>query len=330
MNTTIKELKVMNHFIIYHTEDGNSKINFTVEDGTIWLTQLQITELFQTSKETISKQIKNILEDGELDEKVVVNYQFTATNQSEIEDRFPKRKVAYYNLDMILAIGYRVQSLRGIQFRKYASTVLKEYFIKDFSMDDERFKNLGEDHYFKELLERIHDICFSEKVFYRQLLDLFVTSVDYNKNSEEAKRFFATVRNKLHFPIYHQTTIESGDNEGVKFVKGELPTYSDSKRHLTEKELSSFNQLVSKCLDFAEKQAKQECTMTMKDWNHYIEQLLSKIDDDIEIDEKRFSESTEIKDETKETNDAEYTLNQVENNSLRKLKKIENIVKNRK
>ena len=320
----------MNHFIIYHTEDGNSKINFTVEDGTIWLTQLQITELFQTSKETISKQIKNILEDGELDEKVVVNYQFTATNQSEIEDRFPKRKVAYYNLDMILAIGYRVQSLRGIQFRKYASTVLKEYFIKDFAMDDERFKNLGEDHYFKELLERIHDICFSEKVFYRQLLDLFVTSVDYNKNSEEAKRFFATVRNKLHFPIYHQTTIESGDNEGVKFVKGELPTYSDSKRHLTEKELSSFNQLVSKCLDFAEKQAKQECTMTMKDWNHYIEQLLSKIDDDIEIDEKRFSESTEIKDETKETNDAEYTLNQVENNSLRKLKKIENIVINRK
>ena len=320
----------MNHFIIYHTEDGNSKINFTVEDGTIWLTQLQITELFQTSKETISKQIKNILEDGELDEKVVVNYQFTATNQSEIEDRFPKRKVAYYNLDMILAIGYRVQSLRGIQFRKYASTVLKEYFIKDFAMDDERFKNLGEDHYFKELLERIHDICFSETVFYRQLLDLFVTSVDYNKNSEEAKRFFATVRNKLHFPIYHQTTIESGDNEGVKFVKGELPTYSDSKRHLTEKELSSFNQLVSKCLDFAEKQAKQECTMTMKDWNHYIEQLLSKIDDDIEIDEKRFSESTEIKDETKETNDAEYTLNQVENNSLRKLKKIENIVKNRK
>ena len=321
---------MMNYFIIYHTEDGNSKINLTLENGTIWLTQLQIAELFQTSKQSISKHIKNILEDGELDEKVVVNYQFTATNQSEIEDGLPKRKVASYNLDMILAIGYRVQSPRGIQFRKYASTVLKEYFIKGFAMDDEWFKNLGEDHYFEELLERISDIRFSGKVFYRQLLDLFATSVDYNKDSEEAKRFFATVRNKLHFPIYHQTTTESGGNEGVKFVKGELPTYSDSKRHLTEKELSSFNQLVSKCLDFAEKQAKQECTMTMKDWNHYIEQLLSKIDDDIEIDEKRFSESTEIKDETKETNDAEYTLNQVENDSLRKLKKIENIVKNRK
>ena len=320
----------MNHFILYHTEDGNSKINLTLENGTIWLTQLQIAELFQTTKQTISKLIKNILEDGELDEKEVINYRFTATNQGEIEGELPKRKVASYNLDMILAIGYRIQSPRGIQFRKYASTVLKEYFIKGFAMDDEWFKNLGEDHYFEELLERISDIRFSGKVFYRQLLDLFATSVDYNKDSEEAKRFFATVRNKLHFPIYHQTTTESGGNEGVKFVKGELPTYSDSKRHLTEKELSSFNQLVSKCLDFAEKQAKQECTMTMKDWNHYIEQLLSKIDDDIEIDEKRFSESTEIKDETKETNDAEYTLNQVENDSLRKLKKIENIVKNRK
>ena len=223
----------MAQFILYHTEDENSKINLTLENGMIWLTQLQIAELFQTTKQTISKQIKNILEDGELDKKVVINYQFTATNQGKIEDGLPKRKVASYNLDMILAIGYHVQSPRGIQFRKYASTVLKEYFIKGFVMDDERFKNLGEDHYFKELLERIHDIRFSEKVFYRQLLDLFVISVDYNKDSGETKRFFTTVRNKLHFPIYHQTTIESGDNEGVKFVKGELPTYSDSKRHLT-------------------------------------------------------------------------------------------------
>lgn len=320
----------MNHFIIYHTEDGNSKINLTLENGTIWLTQLQIAELFQTTKQTISKHIKNILEDGELDEKVVINYQFTATNQSEIEDRFPKRKVAYYNLDIILAIGYRVQSPRGIQFRKYASTVLKEYFIKGFAMEDERFKNLGEYHYFEELLERISDIRFSGKVFYRQLLDLFATSVDYNKNSEEAKRFFVTVRDKLHFPIYHQTTTESEDNERVKFVKGELPTYSESKRYLTEKELSNFNQLGLECLNFAEKRAKQECTMTMKDLNYHIEQLLSKIDDDIEIGEKLFGESIEIKDETKEPNDAEYTLNQVENDCLRELKKIENIVKNRK
>jgi len=321
---------MMNHFILYYTEDGHSKINLTLGNGTIWLTQLQIAELFQTTKQTISKQIKNILEDGELDEKVVVNYHLTATNQGEMEDGLTKRKVAHYNLDMILAIGYRVQSLRGIQFRKYASTVLKDYFIKGFVMNDEHFKNLGDDYYFEELLERIRDIRFSGKVFYRQLLDLFATSVDYNKDSSEAKRFFATVRNKLHFPIYHQTTTESGGNEGVKFVKGELTTFSDSKRYLAEKELSNFNQLVSECLDFAEKRAKQEYTMTMKDWNYHIEQLLSKIDDDIEIDEKFFCESIEIKGETKEPNDTEYTINQVENDSLRELKKIENIVKNRK
>ena len=277
---------MMNHFILYHTEDGNSKINLTLEDGMIWLTQLQIAELFQTTQQTISQQIKNILEDEELDEKVVVNYQFTATNQGKTEDELTKGKVAYYNLDMILSIGYCVQAPRGIQFRKYASTTLKEYFIKGFVMDDDWFKNLGEDNYFKGFLERIHDIRFSEKVFYRQLLDLFATSVDYNKDSGEAKRFFATVRNKLHFPIHHQTITESDNNQGVKLVKGELPTFSESKRYLTEKELASFNQLVSKCLDIAEKQAKQKCTMTMKDWNYRIEQLLSKIDDDIEFSEK--------------------------------------------
>ena len=261
----------MNHFIIYHTEDGNSKINLTLENGTIWLTQLQIAELFQTGNQIISELIENILEDGELDEKVVVNYQFTATNQGEIEDGLPKRKVAHYNLDMILAIGYRVRSPRGIPFRKYASTILKDYFIKGFAMDDERFKNLRDDYYFEELLEWISDIRFSGKVFYRQLLDLFATSIDYNKDSGEAKQFFTTVRNKLHFSIHYQTPTELGDNEEVKLVKGELPTYSESKRYLTEEELSSFNQLVSECLDFAEKRAKQECTMTMKDWNYHIE-----------------------------------------------------------
>ena len=276
----------MNHFILYYTEDGNSKINLTLENGTIWLTQLQIAELFQTTKQTISKLIKNILEDGELDEKVVVNYRFTATNQGEIEGELLKRNVASYNLDMILAIGYRVQSPRGIQFRKYASTILKDYLIKGFAMDDERFKNLGENNYFEDILERISDIRLSEKVFYRQLLDLFATSVDYNKDSGEAKRFFVTIRNKLHFPIHHQTTTESGNNEGIKIVKVELPTYSESKRYLTEKELASFNHLVSECLDIAEKQVKQKCTMTMKDWNYRIEQLLSKIDDDIEFSEK--------------------------------------------
>ena len=317
----------MNHFILYQTEDGNSKINLTLENGTIWLTQLQIAELFQTANQTISELIENILEEGELDEKVVVNYQYTATNQGEIEDGLPKRKVASYNLDMILAIGYHVQSPRGIQFRKYASTVLKEYFIKGFAMDDEWFKNLGEDYYFEDILERIRDIRFSEKVFYRQLLDLFATSFDYNKNSGEAKRFFATIRDKLHFPIYHQTTTEFGDTQGVKLVKGELPTFSESKRYLTEKELNSFNQLVLDCLDFGEQQAKRECAMTMKDWNNHIEQLLSKIDDDKEIDGTVFSELIDTNIEEEKINDAKYTVTQVENDCLRELKKIESIIK---
>ena len=320
----------MNHFILYHIEDGNSKINLILDDDTIWLTQVQIAELFQVSKHTVSKQIKNILEDGELDEEVVVNYQYTATNQGEIEDGLPKRKVEFYNLDMILAMSYRVQSPRGIQFRKYASTVLKEYFIKGFAMDDERLKNLGNDNYFKKFLERISDIRLSGKVFYRQLLDLFATSVDYTKDSGEAKKFFATVRNKLHFPIHHQATTETVDTQGVKLVNGELSTFSESKRYLTEKELSSFNQLVSECLDFAETQAKRECEMTMKDWNNHVEQLLSKIDDDIESDKKLFSESIDTNIEQEKINDAEYTLNQIENDCLRELKKIESIVKNRK
>jgi len=161
-------------------------------------------------------------------------------------------------------------------------------------MDDERFKNLGGNHYFEELLERIRNIRFSGKVFYRQLLDLFSTSVDYNKDNGEAKRFFTTVRNKLHFPIYHQTTTGLDESQEVKLVNGELPTYSEPKRYLTEKELSRFNQLVSECFDFAETQAKRECAMTMKEWNYYIEQLLSKIDD------------------------AEYTVTQVENDCFRK------------
>lgn len=153
-------------------------------------------------------------------------------------------------------------------------------------MDDELIKNLGRNNYFEDILKRIRDIRFSRKVFYRQLLDLFATSVDYNKDSGEAKQFFVTILNKLHFPIHHQTTTESGNNEGIKIVKVELPTYSEFKRYLTEKELASFDQLVSECLDIAEKQVKQKFTMTMKDWNYRIEQLLSKIDDDIEFSEK--------------------------------------------
>ena len=189
-----------NKIIIYNTEDGKSKINLKLEDGTVWLNQLQIAELFQTTKQNISKHIKAIFEDDELSEVSTVNYQLTVQKEGKREI---ERNIAFYNLDMILAVGYRVRSPRGVQFRKYASTVLKEYLIKGFVMDDDRLKNFGGGNYFKELLERIRDIRSSEKVFYRQVLELFSTSIDYDRKSDEAKKFFATVQNKMHYAIHH-------------------------------------------------------------------------------------------------------------------------------
>lgn len=185
-----------NDIIIYNTEDGRAKINLKYEDGTVWLNQNEIAELFQTSKQNISKHIKSIFQDNELEESPTVNYKLTVQKEG---NRDIRRQVAYYSLDMILAIGYRVRSVRGVQFRNYATTILKEYLIKGFAMDDERLKNLGGGNYFKELLDRIRDIRSSEKVFYRQILDLFSTSIDYDSKSEEARNFFATVQNKMHY-----------------------------------------------------------------------------------------------------------------------------------
>ena len=173
-----------NDIIIYNTEDGKAKINLQYDDGTVWLSQLEIAELFQTTKQNVSKHVKAIFLEGELEEKVVVNYKLTTTKHGAIANKKQSKQVAHYNLDMILAIGYRVRSIRGIQFRNYASSILKEYLIKGFAMDDERLKNLGGGNYFKELLERIRDIRSSEKVFYRQVLDLFATSIDYDAENE--------------------------------------------------------------------------------------------------------------------------------------------------
>ena len=170
-----------NDIIIYNTEDGKTKINLQYEDGTVWLSQLEIAELFQTTKQNVSKHIKAIFLEGELEERATVNYKLTVQKEG---NRKISRQLAYYNLDMILAIGYRVRSIRGIQFRNYASSILKEYLIKGFAMDDERLKNLGGGNYFKELLDRIRDIRSSEKVFYRQVLDLFATSIDYDAENE--------------------------------------------------------------------------------------------------------------------------------------------------
>ena len=328
-----------NDIIIYKTEDGESKISLKLEKGTVWLSQLEIAELFETTKQNVSKHIKAIFEDGELLEKATVNYQLTVQNEGT---RKVRRKVAYYNLDMILAIGYRVHSLRGIQFRNYATTILKEYLIKGFAMDDERLKNLGGGSYFKELLDRIRDIRSSEKVFYRQVLDLFATSVDYNSKSNEAKCFFATVQNKMHFAIHNHTASEliynrvDSDKEfmGLSTFKGELPTLSEAKiakNYLTEKELKGLNQLVSGYLDFAERQAEKEVTMTMKDWIEHVDKILiatgeNLLDGNGEISHKQMTNKVEKEYKKYKAN----TLSKVERDYLKEIKNIETKVKNSK
>lgn len=327
--------------IIYNTEDGKAKINLKLENGTVWLNQLQIAELFQTTKQNISKHIKAIFNDSELSEEVVVNYQLTTTKHGAIEGKEQSREVAYYNLDMILAIGYRIRSPRGVQFRIYASTILKEYLIKGFTMDDERLKNFGGGTYFKELLERVRDIRSSEKIFYRQVLDLFATSVDYDSKSNEAKKFFATVQNKMHYAIHHNTASELVYNRvdankeflGLTAFKGELPSLSEAKvakNYLDEKELRGLNQLVSGYLDFAERQAEREIAMKMSDWVKHVDNVLTATGEDLlegngKISHKQMEKKVE--DEYKKY--SAHTLTQVERDYLEEIKNIEKIAKNR-
>ncbi|MBM7643587.1 virulence RhuM family protein [Streptococcus loxodontisalivarius] len=326
-----------NDVIIYRTDDGKASIELHLEDGTVWLTQQELAELFQTSKQNISKHIKAIFEDEELDEKVVVNYRLTTTQHGAIKGKTQSRQTAYYSLDMILAIGYRVRSPRGGQFRNYASTILKEYLIKGFAMDDDRLKNLGGGRYFKELLERIRDIRSSEKVFYRQILDLFATSSDYNAKSKEAQAFFATVQNKMHYAIHHHTASEliynRVDSEkeflGLTTFKGELPTFSEAqvaKNYLSEKELKGLNQLVSGYLDFAERQAMREQVMTMKDWVTHVDNILTATGEDLLTDKGKVSRKQMTEKVTAEYQKYQSkTLSQVEKDYLDQIKNLEHL-----
>ena len=323
-----------NDIIIYNTEDGKAKINLQYEDGTVWLSQLEIAELFQTTKQNVSKHVKAIFLEGELEERATVNYKLTVQKEG---NRKISRQLAYYNLDMILAIGYRVRSIRGIQFRNYASSILKEYLIKGFAMDDERLKNLGGGNYFKELLERIRDIRSSEKVFYRQVLDLFATSIDYDAKNEEAKKFFATVQNKMHFAIHHHTASEliysrvDGDKDfmGLSTFKGELPTLEEAKvakNYLSAEELKSLNALVSGYLDFAERQAQREVKMTMKDWREHVDRILSATGEDLLIGNGRVSRDMMVDKVNQEYRKySAKTLSQVERDYLAEIKSIESI-----
>lgn len=272
--------------LIYQTEDGLTKIDVNMQDETVWLTQEQMADLFQRDKSTISRHIKNVFDDGELDERVVVAEFATTSQHGAIEGKTQNNMTKFYNLDVIISVGYRVKSQRGVQFRMWASNILKEYIKKGFAMDDDRLKELGGGGYFKELLERIRDIRASEKVFYRQVLEIYATSVDYNPTADVSVQFFKRVQNKIHYAvsgetaaevIYHRADAEK-DFMGLMTFSGEQPTLKEAKvakNYLDEKELRSMGQLVSGYLDFAERQAEREVPMTMEDWAKHLDGILT-------------------------------------------------------
>lgn len=273
-----------NEIIIYQTQDGQTKIDVRIENETVWLTQNQMAELFQTTKQNISQHIKNIFEEGELTEDSTVKDYLTVQNEGS---RKVSRNVTHYNLDVIISVGYRVKSLRGTQFRIWATQVLKEYMKKGFALNDDLLKQAGGGGYWQELLERIRDIRSSEKVFYRQILDIYATSTDYNPNAEETKLFFKVVQNKMHFAAHGHTAAEviylradsTKDNMGLTVFKGKHPKKDEvtvAKNYLDEKELNILNRITSAYLEFAELQAIRHIPMTMKDW-------IAKLDDFIKM-----------------------------------------------
>ena len=264
--------------IIYKTEDGLTQVDVTFEDDTVWLTQEQMAELFQKAKSTINEHIANIYKDGELEQQ--------STMRKIGNSEFSTKPTNYYNLDMVISVGYRVRSQRGVQFRIWASAVLKEYMKKGFVLDDNRLKNLGGGGYFKELLERIRDIRASEKVFYRQVLEIYATSIDYDPKAEESITFFKKVQNKIHYAVSGETAAEviynradaERDFMGLMTFEGNYPTLKEAKiakNYLNEKELRAMGQLVSGYLDFAERQAEREIPMTMTDWSNHLDGILT-------------------------------------------------------
>lgn len=268
------------NIVMYTTDDGLTKVEATFDNDTVWLSIDQMAELFQRDRSVIGKHVRNVFKEGELvKDSVWAKFAYTASDGKEY-------KVDYYNLDVIISVGYRVKSVRGTQFRIWATGILKEYMKKGFAMDDERLKGNGGGSYWKELLDRIRDIRSSEKVLYRQVLDLYATSVDYNPNSEDSMRFFKIVQNKLHFAAHGHTAAEviyeRADAEkpfmGLTSFSGELPALKDigiAKNYLEESELRVLNNLVSGYFDLAEINAIEHKPMYMSDYVQQLDSVLS-------------------------------------------------------
>ena len=316
------------NIILFKTDDGQIKLDVKFEDETVWLTQAQMVELYQSSKANVSEHIKHIFADSELSENSVVRkFRTTAADGKNYETTF-------YNLDMIISLGYRIKSLTATKFRIWATQRLKEYIIKGFTLDDDRLKELGGGGYWKELIERIRDIRASEKVFYRQVLDIYATSIDYDPRADVSIEFFKKVQNKIHFAVSGQTAAEviysRADAEkefmGLTSFKGDRPHLVDAliaKNYLNEKELHAMRQIVSGYLDFAERQAEREQPMTMKDWANHLDRILTMSGEQLLQDAGSVSHQQAVEKATGEYKKyQEKTLSTVERDFLSALKAL--------
>ncbi len=331
-----KDKHNITEFIIFKNENEQVSVDVRFEDETFWLTQDQIASLFGVERPGITQHIKNIFTEGELQEESVrKNFLRTAADGK-------KYNTKHYNLDMIISLGYRVNSKIATQFRIWATKRLNEYIRKGFTMDDERLKNLGGGGYWKELLHRIRDIRASEKVFYRQVLDIYATSIDYDPQAEVSLAFFKKVQNKVHYAVHGQTAAEVVFNRadaekefmGLMIFPGERPYLKDAviaKNYLDEKELRALGQIVSGYLDFAERQAEREQLMTMEDWAAHLDRILTMSGENLLLDAGKVSHKEAVEKATVEYKKYQAkTLSEAEKNYLDSLKTIEEKAKKKK
>ncbi|WP_311568985.1 virulence RhuM family protein [Prevotella pallens] len=322
-----------NKIIIYTDDSGLTKIDVKLEDETLWLTQAQMCALYQTSKSNVSEHIKHIFDEGELQENSVVRkFRTTAADGKSY-------LTTYYNLDMIIALGYRVRSIIATRFRQWATIRLKEYITKGFTLDDDRLKQLGGGGYWKELLERIRDIRSTEKVLYRQVLEIYATSIDYDPRASVSQKFFQKVQNKIHYAIHGHTAAElivaradaEKDFMGLLTFKGNQPTLLEArtaKNYLNEKELRAMGQLVSGYLDFAERQAEREQAMTMNDWANYLDRILTITGEQLLQDGGSVSHDDAMEHATTEYRKyKQRTISDAEHDYLNAIKRLGNINK---
>ncbi|WP_281669913.1 virulence RhuM family protein [Segatella buccae] len=320
-----------NKMIIYTDESGLTKIDVKLEDDTLWLTQAQMCELYQTSRTNVVEHIKHIYEEGELQEEATCR-KFRQVRQEG--SRMVTREIPFYNLDMIIALGYRVRSIIATRFRQWATQRLKEYITKGFTLDDERLKALGGGGYWKELLERIRDIRSTEKVLYRQVLEIYATSINYDPRASVSQTFFQKVQNKIHYAIHGHTAaeliVERADAEkdfmGLLTFKGNQPTLAEArtaKNYLNEKELKAMGQLVSGYLDFAERQAEREHPMTMEDWANYLDRILTMSGEQLLQDAGKVSHAEAMDHATNEYRKyKQHTISDVEQDYLNAIKRL--------